>query len=101
MKEFTVYYRTEPTFMLDKNLTREDVLSERTHRQVKEIQAEEYGDVFRLMQGEVWSPMGEARELIQGLGLKHTSMSVGDVVWDMETDTAWQCDMVGWVEITN
>jgi hypothetical protein len=32
------------------------------------------------MQGEFWSPMGEARNLIQTLGLHHTSMSCGDVV---------------------
>jgi hypothetical protein len=32
------------------------------------------------MQGEVWSPNGEARGLIEAKGLLHTSMSVGDVV---------------------
>ena len=36
--------------------------------------------VFRHMQGEVWSPNGEARPLIAGKGLTHTSMSVGDVI---------------------
>jgi hypothetical protein len=37
-------------------------------------------DIFRKMQGEVWSPNGEARVLIESKGLAHTSMSVGDVV---------------------
>jgi hypothetical protein len=37
-------------------------------------------DTYRTMQGEVWSPNGEARDLIEGLGLRHTSMSVGDVM---------------------
>jgi hypothetical protein len=37
-------------------------------------------DVMSIMQGEFWSPMGEARNLIQTLGLHHTSMSCGDVV---------------------
>lgn len=32
------------------------------------------------LQGEVWSPRGEARLLILALGLKHTSMSVGDII---------------------
>lgn len=36
--------------------------------------------VFHTMQGEVWSPNGEARSLIAAKGLRHTSMSVGDVV---------------------
>jgi len=36
-------------------------------------------DAFRRMQGEIWSPNGEARDLIESKGLSHTSMSVGDV----------------------
>jgi hypothetical protein len=36
--------------------------------------------VYAHMQGEVWSPNGEARGLIERKGLQHTSMSVGDVV---------------------
>jgi hypothetical protein len=35
--------------------------------------------IFRGMQGERWSPEGQARGYIRGLGV-HTSMSVGDVV---------------------
>lgn len=35
--------------------------------------------VFGLMQGEVWSPTGNARTLIGELGLAHTSMSQGDM----------------------
>jgi hypothetical protein len=38
--------------------------------------------VFDEMQGENWSPNGEARPLIEAKGLQHTSMSVGDVVVD-------------------
>jgi len=33
---------------------------------------------YNALQGENWSPDGEARELIQEKGLRHTSMSVGD-----------------------
>lgn len=32
------------------------------------------------MQGENWSPNGEARSLIEEKGLIHTSMSMGDIV---------------------
>jgi hypothetical protein len=39
---------------------------------------------YASMQGEVWSPNGEARALIRGRGLDHTSMSVGDVIVDPE-----------------
>ena len=37
-------------------------------------------DAFHHFQGEVWSPNGEARGLIEAKGLRHTSMSVGDVI---------------------
>jgi len=57
----------------------------KTHVFVKDIELTN-GDLTDLesiyvqMQGEVWSPNGEARELIESKGLQHTSMSVGDVV---------------------
>jgi hypothetical protein len=35
---------------------------------------------FIRMQGENWSPQGEARDLIASKGLSHTSFSVGDIV---------------------
>lgn len=47
---------------------------------VKEVEADSLEEVFYKMQGEVWSPNGEARELIQSLGLHHTSMSTGDFI---------------------
>lgn len=36
--------------------------------------------IYSMMQGEDWSPLGESRNMIRGLGLQHTSMSVGDVI---------------------
>lgn len=36
--------------------------------------------VFALLQGEQWSPRGEARDLIKQKGLSHTSMSTGDIM---------------------
>ena len=44
---------------------------------IKEIDPEQ---IFYIMQGEIWSPNGEANELIHSKGLVHTSMSLGDVV---------------------
>ena len=49
---------------------------------VKEVEADNCEEAFCKMQGEIWSPNGEARDLILGLGLKHTSISVGDVLED-------------------
>jgi hypothetical protein len=53
---------------------------EKTHVFLREVLATSIEDVFWQMQGENWSPRGEARPLIEKLRLRHTSMSVGDVV---------------------
>ncbi len=37
-------------------------------------------EIWQMMQGETWSPNGEARSLLRSLGLGHTSMYVGDIV---------------------
>jgi hypothetical protein len=51
-----------------------------THILLGTIACKDPEKIFVLLQGEVWSPSGEAREMIRGKGLNHTSMSVGDVV---------------------
>jgi len=70
-----------------------------THMQLMSINAESLADVFRRMQGEVWSPNGEGRKLIEQLGLSHTSMSVGDMIEDVATRTFYFVDRVGFAEI--
>lgn len=37
-------------------------------------------ELFHALQAENYSPKGEARELISSKGLRHTSMSVGDIL---------------------
>lgn len=51
-----------------------------THIHLKDVPDQDLEVIFRGMQGEVWSPNGEARELLDSKGLSHTSMTVGDVV---------------------
>ena len=55
--------------------------------------------VFEMMQGENWSPNGEARDFIRKLGLWHTSMSVGDVI--KIQNEAWLVQPIGFLELTN
>ena len=52
----------------------------KTHIFLGRIKERNPEKVFRMMQGEFWSPRGEARNVIQRKGLQHTSMSVGDVI---------------------
>jgi hypothetical protein len=51
------------------------------------------------MQGEVWSPNGEARELILSKGLEHTSMTVGDVIRSHQTGEHWMVGQFGFEPI--
>jgi hypothetical protein len=52
---------------------------EKTHVAVTSIDAASLEAVFDLMQGENWSPNGEARALLDAKGIDHTSMSIGDI----------------------
>ena len=75
-----------------------------THVLVRELEATHLDEAYRQMQGEVWSPNGEARELIAALGLRHTSMTVGDIACDDGTYvtgnvTHWLCCFDGWLAL--
>lgn len=51
-----------------------------THVLVGKIKETDPDKIYHMMQGEIWSPRGEARGMIKALGTGHTSMSVGDIV---------------------
>ncbi len=68
-----------------------------THAFIRQVEADSLAKVYRQMQGFVWSPNGEARDLIRAAGVSHTSMSVGDVVVDADGH-AWVCADRGWIE---
>ena len=53
---------------------------EKTHILLGKIRGIDLEETYRIMQAEFWSPEGEAAPLLQKLGLKHTSMSIGDVI---------------------
>ena len=72
---------------------------EKTHAHIKEIEASDMEEVFMEMQGENWSPNGEARGLIRMVGTDHTSMSVGDVLVNKDTNERFQCASAGWEAI--
>lgn len=72
---------------------------EETHVQLRDIEVTSLGAIYGLMQGEVWSPKGEARSLIMDKGLGHTSMSVGDVVEEIGTGEMWACARLGWTKM--
>ena len=61
---------------------------ERTHVHLTDLKLPAAADalavIYQQMQGECWSPNGEARPIIEKLALSHTSMSLGDLIVDPE-----------------
>ena len=53
---------------------------DRTHILLGKISETNPDSIMHMMQGEMWSPNGEARSLIRAKGLRHTSMTVGDII---------------------
>lgn len=105
-KNFTVWYM-RPDFFRDGTMGYDWAKErgfldgqglEKTHIELGVFSAENEDDLFRKMQGEVWSPNGEARPLIRSKGLEHTSMSVGDAFVD-EEGVAWMVDRFGFKRI--
>ena len=98
MPKYQVYYARMPTFhpsgQFGAPLLTISALAQ-SHVRLGEVEGKHLDDAWRRMQGEHWSPHGEARGLIQSLGLGHTSMSVGDVLCD-EEGAYWECLDLGW-----
>jgi hypothetical protein len=94
---FKVYYSAVPVYPIllhvDQPFSVE--LLPVTHRLVLDLDVPDRETAFTRMQGEVWSPNGEARELVVSLGLHHTSMGIGDVAQDGD-GAHWMCAPLGW-----
>lgn len=71
-------YARDITFKPAQYVTK-DGLAE-THKVLGRVQETDLERLFQCLQGEFWSPAGQANSLIRDLGLHHTSMSVGDAV---------------------
>lgn len=73
------YFRDAMVIFRDKESISIDEL-EKTHVLLGSVDETDPEEIWVAMQGEHWSPNGEARNLISSKGLSHTSMSVGDVI---------------------
>ena len=69
----------------------------KTHVLLGSIAEKDPERVFGLLQGDNWSPRGEARNLVRKLNLSHTSMSVGDIV--QIGNKLWIADNIGFKEL--
>jgi hydroxymethylpyrimidine/phosphomethylpyrimidine kinase len=74
----------------------------KTHTPLATIRVPNMGDIFGIMQGENWSSgdrQEKAQAEIKKLGLRHTTMRVGDLVIDHDTRYVYYCDDYGWTEL--
>ena len=75
------YVKQVPTIRTDELIQHIDVEHlDKTHVHLGNIRGAAPEMIFALMQGEHWSPKGEARKLIMESGLMHTSMMIGDII---------------------
>jgi hypothetical protein len=94
IKSFMVYYKINPRFEAP------DVVDLAEYQFLTTVSAFDEEEVFGIMQAHVWSPNGMMNPFIAGLGLHHTSMSVGDIVLDL-TDKVYRIvDSIGFKEIS-
>ncbi len=97
-QKYRVFYARSPMAMLDQEpLPTVNDLPE-THVFVRSVQATCLDDVYWQLQGDNWSPNGEARPLIEQLGLGHTSLSIGDVA-EAPDGRYYICRWLDWQEI--
>lgn len=95
MPNYQVWYKKD--YFQDTQEALDDFLN--CYVPVMRLWEEDLEDVYFTMQGENWSPNGEAREAIQELGLSHTSMSIGDVVQNLDDGDWSECIAFGFRDI--
>ncbi len=69
-----------PEWLEEKGLLPTLPTLEQSHVCVGTLDVDHPEEAWGMMQGENWSPRGQANSFIWRLGLQHTSMSVGDIV---------------------
>jgi hypothetical protein len=108
MTKFAVWYMKPSWFREGICYAKPDPLDlDKTHILLKEVEVDSGRSVEHQleklwvgMQGEVWSPNGEARPLIRSKGLQHTSMSVGDVAVEVTTGNVWLVASMGFESLS-
>jgi hypothetical protein len=69
-----------------------------THVHLKDIEANDREDALHQMRADVWSPNGEALDLLRSKGLEHTTMTIGDVLVD-DTAAVYLATAIGFTRL--
>ncbi len=67
-------------WLVKKNMVPTHATFTQTHTFLGTLDTADVNEALEMMQGENWSPRGEARAFIKGLGLDHTTICTGDIV---------------------
>ena len=77
MNNYLAYYAKNPFY--DGKITQK--VFDKKYVLLMQLEAENLEDAYIQMQGENWSPNGEAKDIIKKFGLSHTSMMVRDILY--------------------
>lgn len=94
MTKYRVWYMHQdffPTYIGGSEMPTLDAIRyDRTHVPLRCIEAEDLDDVYYQQQAFNWAqdPV-DTNDLLRSKGLKHSSMSVGDVIEDVATGEFW------------
>lgn len=91
-------WRNPAGWYCDGNTPDLDHLDE-THVLMGKVKSKQLDEVWGSLQGEVWSPNGEANGFIRKSGTDHTSMDVGDII--VVGNTPWMVDGSGFWDMTS
>lgn len=70
---------------------------DKTHVLLGKVKSTDLDKIYVALQGNLWSPEGEAKNFIRSKGLRHTSMSIGDCI--KIGNKVWMVDSVGFEEL--
>lgn len=101
MSKYTVYYKKGISGDVEQVLADEKISLvdfQLDYARIRALSAECLEEVYSEMQGENWSPNGEARPLIELKKVDHTSMSIGDIVKN-DMDQYFMVDYFGFKPI--
>ena len=83
---------------LDLNAVLADL--DNTHTRIGRVNETDLSEIFNMMQGEVWSPNGEANTMPAMSKTGHTSMSMGDVIM-LPNGSVYMVDFSGFTNLND
>lgn len=91
---FRVYYSKRPQFFQPPQRKVSEL--KETHACLYNINLPTKDEVYSYMQAHNWNPTADDIEYLKASNVHHASMSVDDIVLDMETGEYWQVIEEGW-----